>query len=620
MRIHRKLWLPALLLLASAVPTPPAYTRLKLFELAAFADVIVAGRILDVGAKTFKVSVEELVVGAGSNLRVQRFVDWTCHHRWTEYAKGQRLLLFLRHDPEKPGTLSILGAGDEGELPFVDEHVVVENTHGYRVRGHDVANLRAAGAEILGTRVSFRELADAIRGFRAACSWDPWEAWGPTWRIGPRGDDQQFHDYASTSVLARHLADEARTSGQWTGREEDEAVSIDESSLRRITELAHDDAGRAHVRKRKSLGFSTWFSSTAFLGDVDGDGMTDLAVGARREDNGTVWLLFLNENGRVRASIEIRPQLAAPMNEFTGFGTALAPLGDLDGDGIPDLAASGPGWDGAGSRQGGLWIFFLKRDGSVAREVELGSSKTLQEAGVRRGSGIGASLANLGDLDGDGMPELAIGQDEDRRSVWIASIGSNGTAQRARRIDRRRDGFASDSSWFGDALASVGDVDGDGTPDMAIADTYDHEGGELRGAVWIVFLERDASIKRKQKISDWSGGFEGWLTDYAQFGQSLVGPGDLDGDGVPDLLAGSTDALWTLLLNRDGTVRSHRRVVLRDTDTEALTMATSLSSSPALGSDARLLLAVSGTLAKSKGSRRVVWWLTAGEDGRLGAW
>jgi hypothetical protein len=130
-------------------------------------------------------------------------------------------------------------------------------------------------------------------------------------------------------------------------------------------------------------------------------------------------------------------------------------------------------------------------------------------------------------------------------------------------------GVLDDNDWFGRYVATLGDVDGDGVTDLAVSSALDDDGGIDRGAVYILFLNVDGTVKGEQKISDTQGGFNGTLDDNDQFGVSVAGLGDLDGDGVPDLAVGAYQdgdggpvrgAAYVLFLNADGTVKGEQKI------------------------------------------------------------
>ena len=321
--------------------------------------------------------------------------------------------------------------------------------------------------------------------------------------------------------------------------------------------------------------------SVCSLGDLDGDGTTDLAVGAEGDDsgNGAAWIVFLNANGTVASKQKISETTGNLGGDLAGgqFGASVAPLGDLDGDGIVDLAV-GAHWDGdGGPRQGAVWILFLNTDGTVASEQKISETAGGFGGDLDPFDFFGCSVSSLGDLNGDGNQELAVGalEDDDGHSnqgaVWLLSLNADGTVASTQKISDIA-GFGGDlepGDRFGVSLATLEDLDGDGNQELAVGAFGDNDGGVDQGAVWILFLNADGTVASRQRISETAGGFGGVLDQFDAFGRSVTSLGDLDGDGNPDLAVGVVDdddgglnqgAVWVLFLNPDGTVASEQKI------------------------------------------------------------
>lgn len=330
---------------------------------------------------------------------------------------------------------------------------------------------------------------------------------------------------------------------------------------------------------------NTFGEAVVLLEDRNGDGVRDLAVGAPRDENcaadncGAVWILSLDSTSTIEPAPWIRITtgqggFVGPVGQGDYFGASLASLGDLDGDGFEDLAVGAWGDDDGGS----VWILFLNQNGTVKSEVKISATQGGFGGAVQAGDNFGFSLANLGDLDGDGVTDLAVGAPAsdglqiNQGAVWILFLNADGSVKSESKISDTQGGFSgllSLGDRFASGLAPLGDLDGDGVRDLAVGAQYDDDGGADRGAVWILFLDVDGSVKVHAKISDVSGGFLGALDDEDRFGVGLGALGDLDGDGVLDLGVGAIEdddggldrgAAWILFLDTNGTVKGEQKI------------------------------------------------------------
>jgi hypothetical protein len=156
----------------------------------------------------------------------------------------------------------------------------------------------------------------------------------------------------------------------------------------------------------------------------------------------------------------------------------------------------------------------------------------------------------------------------------LAAAAQVGSVVRYQHVNEALGGFGGalqPEDDFGTSLAGLGDVDGDGVPDVAVGAPGDDDGGVDRGALWILFLNADGTVAFEQKISATAGGFGGVLDAPDNFGRSVAALGDLDGDGIPDLAVGAPfdddggtnqGAVWILF--PEGS--KHRRRFIPDLD------------------------------------------------------
>lgn len=307
-------------------------------------------------------------------------------------------------------------------------------------------------------------------------------------------------------------------------------------------------------------------------GDIDGDGVVDLVIGARSDDDGAtdagaVYIVFLNSDGTVKSNQKISALeggFTDDLLENNFFGYGVAGIGDYDNDDIPDIAVSAPA-----STNRALYIIHLNRNGTVKDYVK--------NDGI-----LGFGLSAVGDLDNDGKIDLVAcdpGSDVGGNNIGAFSIlflDNNSEVVPAKTVlinplnGGLGTGLSPGDEFGGREVAMLGDIDGDGTLEMAVG-AFKSEGG--KGAVWILSLNSTTfNVESKLKITEGMNGFADTLTsganpngtDGASFGHALCKVGDLNGDGVPDLMTGANQQNegygYILYLNADKTVKTYTRM------------------------------------------------------------
>ena len=251
-----------------------------------------------------------------------------------------------------------------------------------------------------------------------------------------------------------------------------------------------------------SSGSDRFGQSVSGVGDVNGDEVPDFIVGARDGGSGTSGSVhvFSGADGSVLYNVDGAPD--------ERLGDFVSGLGDVNGDGVPDFIVGAPGADvGGGVR------VFSGANGTVLYRVDGGEAAN---------DGFGASVRDVGDVNGDGAPDFVVGATGD---------DSNGVDSGNARVFSGVDGSVlynfdgdSEGDGFGGSVSGVGDVNGDGVPDIAV-------GARLADIGYVrVFSGVDGSV-----LYNFEGDSEG-----DGFGDSVSGVGDVNGDGVPDFIVGAS--------------------------------------------------------------------------------
>lgn len=252
-------------------------------------------------------------------------------------------------------------------------------------------------------------------------------------------------------------------------------------------------------------------SAVAGVGDVDGDGHTDLIVGASRAEvrgTGAAGRAYLLSG----TDGEVLHKFVPPQPRPRGFfGYSVTGVGDVTGDGTPDVAV---GAAGDSSYVGRVHLFSGASGDRIRR---LTSPQPLARGFFAR------SMAGVGDVNGDGTPDLLVGAIGENRAYLFS--GADGALLHSLVSSADHD------DHFGH-VAVPGDVTGDAVPDLLIGASTATVADSTGAGRAVLYDGRDATRLRTLTEPE--------MTANGHFGYLVAGAGDVDGDGAPDVAVGAS--------------------------------------------------------------------------------
>ncbi|WP_072013862.1 FG-GAP repeat protein [Myxosarcina sp. GI1] len=307
--------------------------------------------------------------------------------------------------------------------------------------------------------------------------------------------------------------------------------------------------------------------SVSTAGDVNGDGINDLVIGAPSADKsgnysneGESYVVF-------GSSSSFDPNLElSQLNGNDGFvitgidnndnlGRSVSSAGDVNGDDIDDIVIGAP-YAGTG---GESYVVFGSSDGFDAslEPSQLDGSNGFVIPGINNGDELGRSVSSAGDVNGDGIDDLIIGAPsadengnyDNEGASYVVFGSSNGfNANLDPETLDGNNGFVipgiDNYDNSGRSVSSAGDVNGDGIDDLIIAAPNAGESGSYsnEGESYIVFGGSEIATSGTLLLSELDGnnGFViGGSDSYDNLGSSVSSAGDVNGDGINDLIIGA---------------------------------------------------------------------------------
>ena len=211
-------------------------------------------------------------------------------------------------------------------------------------------------------------------------------------------------------------------------------------------------------------------------------------------NRGAVHLLFMNADGTVNSTDTIAHGTGGlSLSDYDYFGSSVTALGDIDGDGTGDLAVGAYRNDAGGNDTGAVYILFMDSDGTVNSVKKLTNST--DSLSLSAGNEFGNSVAGAGDIDGDGVPDLAVGTmghdqggygENNRGGMYVLLLNREGGINAVYQISSHLQWLSLDNMDHFGSDVTIGDIDGDGTPELIIGAYRDDTGGSDRGSVYIM--------------------------------------------------------------------------------------------------------------------------------------
>lgn len=269
--------------------------------------------------------------------------------------------------------------------------------------------------------------------------------------------------------------------------------------------------------------------SVSTAGDVNGDGFNDVIVGAYGYDNGEV------DEGRAYVfhgslgGLNTTANWTAEGNQaYANFGTSVSFAGDVNGDGYGDVIVGADGYDNGETNEGKAFVYHGSSTG-------LNTTAAWSVEGNQAFALLGSAVSSAGDVNGDGFSDVILGlqyydnpeTNEGRAFVYYGSSSGLNTT-----ADWTAESNQA-NAYFGISVSTAGDVNGDGFSDVIIGARYYDNGETDEGRAFVYH----GSSTGLSTVANWTAESN---QNYGSYGFSVSTAGDVNGDGYSDVIVGAT--------------------------------------------------------------------------------
>ncbi|MEO0410624.1 MAG: Ig-like domain-containing protein [Pseudomonadota bacterium] len=324
-------------------------------------------------------------------------------------------------------------------------------------------------------------------------------------------------------------------------------------------------------------------AGVAVIGDINDDGINDIGIGRP----GIVGGAGVG-NGEVTIINGVDGSFAAPGqisdgdvdDVLTGAQTTseissdIASIGDVNNDGIDDFIVGDPGFEPSAGQPGGQAFVLFGGEDDLTQSISAAADLSF----IGTGNDQAGAVAGGGDYNGDGIADFIIGSEGanangadsgaaliifgQSEGAWAFEPNFDGATDTITAPDGLTITGAAAGDGLGSEVTSIGDFNGDGIDDFALT-AGNADSGD--GAVYIVFGRTDIATGVDLTTTDSSSHIE--LTgDVTNFGQSISGSGDVNGDGLDDIIIGAENTAYVLFgfSNETGQTTTAESVVALD--------------------------------------------------------